>query len=219
MIATLRMLSRCCITPLYHVDVRCPRCGGQSVRRSSRVGAFERLISSLYVYPFRCQRCSHRFRALNWGHRYPHPKGERRDYERVAVRLPARLTAGTESADAETTDLSVSGCAVRTDARFPPGTEVRFTVKLGASGGTVEIAEAVVRAINEGRVSLQFVHVGVDEQRRLAEYIQGVALPISGGRPGRRPSFPIEVVLVAVAGLLVIFLILSMVTRIGITVR
>ena len=189
------------------------------MRRSSRVGAFERLISSLYVYPFRCQRCSHRFRALNWGHRYPHPKGERRDYERVAVRLPARLTAGTESVDAETTDLSVSGCAVRTDARFPPGTEVRFTVKLGASGGTVEIAEAVVRAINEGRVSLQFVHVGVDEQRRLAEYIQGVALPISGGRPGRRPSFPIEVVLVAVAGLLVIFLILSMVTRIGITVR
>src|SRR3989441_7527009 len=135
MIATLRMLSRCCITPLYHVDVRCPRCGGQSVRRSSRVGAFERLISSLYVYPFRCQRCSHRFRALNWGHRYPHPKGERRDYERVAVRLPARLTAGTESADAETTHLSVSGCAVRTDARFPPGTEGRVTGKLGASGG------------------------------------------------------------------------------------
>jgi len=189
------------------------------VRRSSRVGAFERLISSLYVYPFRCQRCSHRFRALNWGHRYPHPKGERRDYERVVVRLPARLTAGTETADAETTDLSVSGCAVRTDARFSPGTEVRFTVQLGASGGMVEIAEAVVRATNEGRVSLQFVHVGVDEQRRLAEYIHEVALPIGAGRPGRRPSFRIEVVLVAVAGLLVIFLLLSMVTRIGISVR
>src|SRR2546428_7648025 len=120
MIATLRMLSRCCITPLYHVDVRCPRCGGQSVRRSSRVGAFERLISSLYVYPFRCQRCSHRFRALNWGHRYPHPKGERRDYERVAVRLPARLTAGTQGADGAANDLAVRGRAGATDARLPP---------------------------------------------------------------------------------------------------
>src|SRR5207247_9363078 len=109
-------------------------------------------------------------RALNWGHRYPHPKGERRDYERVAVRLPARLTAGTESADAETTDLSVSGCAVRTDARFPPGTEVRFTVKLGGSGGAVGIAGAGVRALNEGRASLQFVHVGVAGQRRHAGY-------------------------------------------------
>src|SRR6267142_1190595 len=191
----------------------------QSMGRSSRVGAFERLISSLYVYPFRCQRCTHRFHALNWGHRYPHPKGERRDYERVVVRLPARLTAGTATADAETTDLSVSGCAVRTDARFPPGTEVRFTVQLGGSGRTVEIAEAVVRATNEGRVSLQFVHVGVEEQQRLAEYIQNVALPIGAGRPRRRLSFPIEVVLVAVAGLLVIFLILSMVTRISVTVR
>jgi len=52
------------------------------VRRSSRIGAFERLISIVYVYPFRCPRCTHRFRALNWGHRYPHPKGERRDNER-----------------------------------------------------------------------------------------------------------------------------------------
>src|SRR2546428_6968791 len=133
MIATLRMLSRCGITPLYHVDVRCPRCGGQSVRRSSRVGAFERLISSLYVYPFRCQRCSHRFRALNWGHRYPHPKGERRDYERVAVRLPARLTAGTERADAETTDLAVPRSPGRTDARLPAAPPGRSPVNLGPS--------------------------------------------------------------------------------------
>jgi len=188
------------------------------VRRSSRVGAFERLISAFYVYPFLCQRCTHRFRALNWGHRYPHPKGERRDYERIAIRLPARLTAGTESADAETTDLSVSGCAVKTDANFPPGTEVRFTVGLGG-GKQVEIAEAVVRATHEGRVSLQFVHVGVDEQRRLAEFIHGVALPIGVGRPRRVPRLPIEVILVLVAGLALILLILSMVTRIGTPLR
>jgi hypothetical protein len=189
------------------------------VRRSSRVGAFERLISALYVYPFRCQRCTHRFRALNWGHRYPHPKGERRDYERVVVRLPARLTAGTETADAETADLSVSGCALWTDARFPPGTEVRFTVQLGSSGGIVEIAEAVVRASQGRRVSLQFVHIGVEEQRRLAEYIHSVALPIGGGRPSRAPRFRLEVMLVLVAGLALILLILSMVTRIGAPLR
>jgi len=127
------------------VDVQCPRCGSQSVRRSSRVGAFERLISVVYVYPFRCQRCTFRFRRLNWGHRYPNSKGDRRDYERVVVRLPARLTAGAESAEAETTDLSISGCAVRTSARFPPGTDVRVIIELGG-GRTVDVAEAVVRA-------------------------------------------------------------------------
>jgi hypothetical protein len=132
----------------------------------------------------------------------------------MVVRLPARLTAGTESADAETTDLSVTGCAVRTGARFPPGTEVRVTLQLGP-GRTVNIAEAVVRAGHEGRVSLQFVHIAIEEQRRLAEYINAIALPIDVGRPSRRMRFPLEVVLVAVAGLVVIFLLLSIITRIG----
>jgi len=198
--------------------VRCPRCGSESVRRSSRVGGYERLISAFYRYPFRCQRCAHRFRALHWGHRYPHPSGERRDYERVVVRLRARLTAGTESAEAETTDVSITGCAVRTSAQFPPGTEVRVTLHLGP-GRTVEIAEAVVRAAREGRVSLQFVHIGVDEQRRLAEYVNAVALPIDVGRPARRARLPLEVVLAGIAGLLVIFLILSMMTRVGTPAR
>src|SRR5262245_37853850 len=216
MIATFRMLSRCCISPLYHVVVRCPRCGSPSVRRSSRVGAYERIISAFYLYPFRCQRCAHRFRALRWA-RYPHPAGERRDFDRMAVHVPARLTAGTESADAETTDLSITGCAVRTSARFPPGTEVSVMLQLGAQQ-TVFIAEAIVRAAHEGRVSLQFVHVAIEEQLRLAEYINAIALPIDVGRPPRA-RFPMEVVLVAVAGLLVIFLILSMVSRIGTPVR
>ena len=197
--------------------VQCPRCGSQSVRRSSRVGAYERLISVLYVYPFRCQRCTFRFRRLNWGHRYPQSH-ERRDFERVVVRLPVRLTAGTESAEAETTDVSINGCAVRTSARFPPGTEVRVSIELGR-GRTVDVAQAVVRAAHEGRVSLQFVYVAADDQRRLAQYINAVALPIDVGRPGPPARFPLEVVLVAVAGLLVIFLILSMVTHVGTPVR
>jgi hypothetical protein len=182
------------------------------VRRSSRVGALERLISLVCVYPFRCQRCAHRFRALHWGHRYPHSKGDRRDYERVGVRLPATLTAGTETFEALTVDLSVGGCAVLTTAPFPPGTEVTMTVRLGDA--PVEVAEAVVRAFHAGRASLQFTHVGVDEQRRLAEFIHGLALP-TGGRPHRPPGLPVEVALVAVGGLLVILLILSMVNRIG----
>src|SRR5499425_1432204 len=170
MIATFRMLSRCCISPLYHVVVRCPRCGSPSVRRSSRVGAYERIISAFYLYPFRCQRCAHRFRALRWA-RYPHPAGERRDFDRMVVRLPARLTVGTETAD------------------------------------------AIVRAGHEDRLSLQFVHVAVDEQRHLSEYINSIALPIDVGRPRYGVRFPIEVVLVAIAGLVVIFLILSLITR------
>jgi hypothetical protein len=193
--------------------VRCPRCQGQNVRRSARSGALERLLSVAFVYPFRCQRCAHRFHTQHW-RRYPHPKGERRDYERVMIRLPGRLTAGAESADVETTDLSVGGCAVRTAGRFAAGASVRFTVRLGPGGKQVEIAEAIVRAAHEGRISLQFVHVGVDAQRRLAEFIHGIALPI-GGRPRRARRLPLEMALAGLVGLAVILLLLSFVGRIG----
>ena len=136
----------------------------------------------------------------------------------MVVRLPARLTVGSETNEAETTDLSVTGCAVRTSGRFLPGTEVRVTLQLGP-GLTVNIAEAVVRAGHEDRVSLQFVHVAIEEQRRLSEYINSIALPIGVGRPHHGVRFPIEVVLVAIAGLVVIFLILSLITRAGAPAR
>ena len=107
---------------------------------------------------------------------------------------------------------------MRTSARFPPGTDVRVIIELGP-GHAVDVAQAVVRATHDGRVSLQFIYVAADDQQRLAEYINAVALPIDVGRPGRPARFPLELVLVAVAGLLVIFLILSMVTRVGAPVR
>ena len=48
----------------------CPRCGNPDVRRTRRVGFIERLLSLVYVYPFRCARCLHRFRVMRWGTRY-----------------------------------------------------------------------------------------------------------------------------------------------------
>jgi hypothetical protein len=160
---------------------------GGNGRRSQRSAALERFLSVVYVYPFRCQRCAHRYRALHWGHRDPHPTSEHRDPARVVIRLPGRLTAVAESADAETTDLSVGGCAVRTAGRVPAGTSVRFTVRLGPGGKQVEIAEAVVRAAHEGRISLQFVHVGVDGTPFCQEGERGTLRGFPFHQPAGRP--------------------------------
>lgn len=48
----------------------CPQCRKNLVRRSRRRGIYERTVSLLYVYPFRCQHCAHRFLALQWGTLY-----------------------------------------------------------------------------------------------------------------------------------------------------
>lgn len=48
----------------------CPRCGSAFSRRARRLGLIERTLSLLYIYPFRCDHCFHRFRAMRWGKRY-----------------------------------------------------------------------------------------------------------------------------------------------------
>jgi len=49
----------------------CPSCRGREVRRTRREGLTDRLLSIIYMYPFRCDRCRHRYRAMRWGKRYP----------------------------------------------------------------------------------------------------------------------------------------------------
>ena len=48
----------------------CPRCSRVFVQRTRCRGLFERVGSLLMIYPFRCMRCGHRFRAKQRGVRY-----------------------------------------------------------------------------------------------------------------------------------------------------
>jgi len=43
--------------------VECPRCGSVDVRRSHR-RRFERLLGTVFLLPFRCLACNHRFRRV-----------------------------------------------------------------------------------------------------------------------------------------------------------
>lgn len=43
---------------------QCARCQGNKIRRSRRRGIWERVISLVGVYPYRCHDCDHRFFAL-----------------------------------------------------------------------------------------------------------------------------------------------------------
>jgi predicted Zn-ribbon and HTH transcriptional regulator len=41
----------------------CPECRSGFVRRSRRHGLWERLLSAVLVYPFRCEDCNYRFKS------------------------------------------------------------------------------------------------------------------------------------------------------------
>src|SRR2546428_533327 len=95
--------------------LRCPRCGQEAARRSPRAGVWEHVVSVLYLYPFRCQLCSTRFRSFQ-RRRYTRRSQDRREYDRLAVRVPVTIVSGAERAEGETADLSLTGCSV------PPAT-------------------------------------------------------------------------------------------------
>jgi hypothetical protein len=51
-------------------SLSCPSCSRSHVSRSVRKGFQERLLSVIYIYPFKCGHCGHRFKLLQWGVRY-----------------------------------------------------------------------------------------------------------------------------------------------------
>lgn len=151
--------------------LRCPRCGRHIVRRSHRLGVVERLLSALYVYPFRCQLCGRRFRALQWGRRYVVQSAEHREYERVAIRAPLAVATDRGSVSGEVTELSMEGCTATTAAPLHAGATVRAEIRFSPGEPAVAVDRAVVRSVRGGVCSLQFVRLEPDQTIRLRAVI------------------------------------------------
>lgn len=144
------------------------------MRRCPRIGAVERLLSVAYVYPYRCPMCSLRFRSMQWGVRYARLRTDRREYRRVAVRLPLALAGRAGEASGEAQEISLEGCTVVTAARFPRGATVRLTLELEPDGPPLEVDVAVVRSVRPGEVGLQFVTFAAAERSRLRRFVDGL---------------------------------------------
>ena len=68
----------------------CPKCSSGFVKRVSR-DSFERLMSSFYIYPFRCQECGCRFKILQWGVRYSKIEIETASGRRLTEKQPSKM--------------------------------------------------------------------------------------------------------------------------------
>jgi PilZ domain len=196
--------------------LRCPRCGQQAARRSPRAGFTEYVASVLYVYPFRCQLCSTRFRRFQL-RRYGRHRRERREYDRLAVRVPVALVSGTEQIDGVTVDVSLNGCSVRAASALAPGTTVQLRLRLGQTGD-VNVESAVVRTQSESGLGLQFEKISVADRQRLSRYL-GRFLRPTGTRRARSSLPPPEVVLAAAIGVIAIIMVFMLIGHIGAPLR
>ena len=157
--------------------VRCPRCGKSFARRSHRQGLKERLLSLLYLYPFRCQVCANRFRAFQFRVRYVKRTVDRRQYVRLATRIPTMFAEDIKPGEQRVgegvvTDLSLGGCYMQTFVQLSQGTLVSLELQTEQHTPAIAVEAAIVRIVRPTGVGLEFLRLSEPEHERFSQFIR-----------------------------------------------
>lgn len=153
------------------MEVRCPRCGKDFVRRVRWEGLTEIVAGAVYLYPFACQLCAHRFRAWQWGVRYPAQPVDRRRYERLSVNFPMVFATDAVGGNGTTLDISMGGCAFKTETPPPPGSIVPLQLHAPGLERPLVVDAAVVRSVRSKYVGAEFLRLLPEEQYRLTQFV------------------------------------------------
>jgi predicted HAD superfamily Cof-like phosphohydrolase len=161
--------------------VRCPQCGKSFVRRSRRQGLKERLLSLVYLYPFRCQVCAYRFRSFQFRARYVKHVVDRRQYVRLSTRIPTVFAENIKPGEQRVgagivTDISLGGCYLQTVVQLSQGTLVSLELQTEQHLPAIAVEAAIVRVVRPTGVGLEFLRLSEPEQERFSQFIRQLLL-------------------------------------------
>ncbi len=146
----------------------CPHCGILLVKKVSRRGLREYLLSVLTVGPFRCQVCTHRFLAFRW---LP-ATNTKREYNRISVRYQMLLSSAREDdqiqcEEGTLVDISIRGCAIKSNVPLHKGTILCLQIRPTDQEPPIKIDIVTVRTVTGRRIGLEFVKIRPEEEIRL----------------------------------------------------
>lgn len=151
----------------------CPRCKNDSLLRSQPQSLREHLASLLFVAPFRCPFCSHRFLASRlWLGYSTHPI-DRREHLRIPVRLYLSFSGGKVRAEGTVLDLSMGGCIIKSETQVHTDDIFYLQLSLGEREAPLEVA-AMVRSVSARGIGFKFLR-GAQENKRLLAFVQAQA--------------------------------------------
>ncbi len=159
------------------LTMRCPRCGKSFVRRSQRQGLKERLLSLVYLYPFRCQVCANRFRAFQFRSWYVKRTVDRRQYVRLSTRIPTTFAEDIKPGEQRVgegvmTDISLGGCYMQTVVQLSQGTLVSLELQTEQHTPAIAVEAAIVRIVRPTGVGLEFLRLSEPEHERFSQFIR-----------------------------------------------
>ncbi len=152
-------------------EPQCPRCRRDFVQRVHRRWGMERLVSLIYIYPFRCQLCGHRFRAPQWGVRYVRHAIDQRQYERMAAGFPATFSGEVGNGEGTVLSISLGGCGVGTAGQVSEGALLQMQLQISPNTPAIPVEAAVVRSVRSRFAGLEFLRLAPQAQERLSQFM------------------------------------------------
>ena len=148
----------------------CPRCQKTGLLRSYPQSPREHFASLLFVAPFLCPSCSHRFLASHlWLDDSTHPI-DRREYLRIPVRFYLSFSGGKVCGQGTVLDLSMGGCIIKSETQVHKDDIFYLQLSLGEGEPPLEVA-AMVRSVNARGIAFKFLRAA-QENKRLLAFIQ-----------------------------------------------
>jgi len=140
------------------------------VRRTYVEGVFGHLVSLARLYPFRCQVCTYRFRALRFGMQRSAQVPDRRQYQRIAAGFAAFLD-GQQRREEQVKDFSMGGCTLQAGAALSEGTFLHLLLQTSDREPPIRVDTAIVRSVRSRSVGLQFLEFPAGEKDRLSQFV------------------------------------------------
>lgn len=147
----------------------CRQCGHRDVLRSRCFFFVERLAALVFMSPFRCQHCSHRFMALRLGVAYRTDLIDRREHRRIPVRLLLSFSGGRVRGKGMVLDMSMGGCVIQSDTHVQVNDIFYLQLYIEAQEPPIEVA-AMVRSVTARGIGFKFLRAA-REYKRLFEYL------------------------------------------------
>ena len=162
--------------PIHATDTPCcPHCSQPYTSRTARIWPWERLLSRAYVFPWRCQVCDHRFLGMQWGATFEKRPIDRREYERLPVRVPAIMHHGQSVLTGHTIDISIGGCLIQTERTIASPKFIQVQLKLDGQQAPVIVKAAAIRSAKAGRLNIKFLRFeDPTHKQRLSEFMKSL---------------------------------------------
>lgn len=150
--------------------LRCPLCRKEDVLRSRPQTTRERLAEFLFMSPFHCRQCSHRFLASRLGVDHPRHLVDRREHLRIPVRLFLSFSGGRVRGEGIVMDISMGGCIIRSETQVHPDDIFYLEIAIAVDQPPLHVA-AMVRSVGPRGIAFKFLRAA-QENKRLLAFVQ-----------------------------------------------